>query len=274
MLVVTWQVHKFCTWQILQAVIGSFTRSSETARKKPNRLSDTWLQKILLLFEIETLNFQIQDLGIASLSCLISPCYASITALCAAAAKLVVAICCSCSYTSVSTARPRQGGSKNCEAQTQLLLSHTAWGPAGPTERNQCPLEPKCRARVGTPSSAASGPVVGCGSFGDKGIRMKASLPSFFPAFLPPSLPRVALLVASSVLIISGTGTTPHCHSPPSCTWLWTELKKILLRLPLQSCHHNPLPPTWGSISQLSALVSDLCVPSLPAPSTSQAEKV
>lgn len=57
-------------------------------------------------------------------------------------------------------------------------------------------------------------------------------------------------------------------------TWLWTELKKILLRLPLQLWHHYLLHPTQSSLSQLSPLVSDFWIPFLSVLAASQAEKV
>lgn len=259
-------VHKFYTWQSLQAVVGSFTRSSEITTKNPNRLSNIWLYKFLLLLEVEILNFQIQDLGIASLSRIIPLYYASILP---------------CVHQQPSSwlpsavpAPPRhhfcQHGQATARSLQELLGAGTAaafthsQGPAGHMERNQCPLKPKWRARVGNSTFGSSRSM----RLAMDHLVIRALIKAGMKAFLA----RAAFLVARSVLTISST-PCPHSLLLP-CTWLWTELKTILLRLPLQLWHHYLLHPTRSSISQLSVLVSDFWVPTLPVPAASQTKKV
>lgn len=194
-----------------------------------------------MLLEIKILNFQIQDLGIASLSCIISLYYASITALYAPAAKLLLAICCSCSYTSpllparLGQARSLQGlaGAGTAAAPTQ---------PGCSCSQGQQPLPSQTPGTAPVASAGRQQQIhgTGWGFSGAQGIVGNLPCQGCLPG---------------------GQGCLPGgqlcaCHHRDwqlslllSCTCLCTELKKILLTLPLQLCtttlciqHRDPSP--------------------------------
>lgn len=172
---------------------------------------------IFLLLEIEILDFQIQDFGIASLSCIISLYCASISAPCAPRAKLLVAICCSCSYTSpLLSARPGHGtGSPRI-----VRNRHSCSFPPGQPGVHWSHREEWMPSQTQTKSTS------GESRFGSS-RSMRLAMDHLVTVSMKgiPFLAKAAFLVARSVLAITVTGGTPCCH-PCSVLYLPVDRTK------------------------------------------------